>query len=98
MQILATLNFGATGVSEVQISPAFKRGAGAWTFLNARRGSLPITGQNHVFMSGSVDIIKGDLMRFDIRATNALASFDTEILINASQIPAAVIDFLLFIR
>lgn len=98
LQILATLNFGTTGVSEVQVSPLFKRGAGAWTYLNARRGGLPITGQNHVFMTGSVDIIKGDLMRFDIRATNALAEFDTEILINTSQIPAAVIDFLLFIR
>lgn len=98
MQILATLNFGATGLSEVQVSPVFKRGLGPWTYLNARRGGLPITGQNHIFMSGSVNVIKGDLIRFDIRATNALASFDTEILPNTSQIPAAVLDFLLFIR
>ena len=32
------------------------------------------------------------------RATNLLAKFDTEILVNGSQIPAVVIDFILFIR
>ena len=98
LQILATLNFGSTGISEVQISPAFKRGALPWAYLNARRTELPIIGPNSSFMSGSVDIIKGDKMRFEIRATNLLAKFDTEILPNTSQIPAAVIDFILFIR
>lgn len=98
LQILATLNFDATGISEVQVSSAFKRGALPWAFLNARRTELPIIGANSSFMTGSVDIIKGDQLRFDVRATNLLAKFDTEILVNGSQIPAVVIDFILFIR
>jgi hypothetical protein len=98
LQILATLNFDAGGISEVQISPAFKRPPGAWTFLNARRAGLPITGQNHVFMSGSVDVFKDDQLRFELKATNLLAKFDTEVLTNVSTIPAAVIDFKIFPR
>ena len=98
LQILATLNFLSTGVSGVEIAPVFKRGAGAWTYLNARRAGLPIIGQNHAFMTGSVDIEVGDKMRFEIKANNLNASFATEVLSNTAIIPAGVIDFLLLIR
>ena len=98
LQVLATLNFAATGISEVQVSTAFKRGVLPWAFLNARRTELPIVGPNSSFLSGSVDIIKGDQLKFEVKAINLLAKFDTEILPNTSQIPAAVIDFILFIR
>lgn len=98
LQILATLNFATTGVSEFQVSPAFKRDPGAWSFLNSRRGVIPVIGGNDLFLSGSVDIIKGDMMRFEIRDTNIKASLVTEALPNGSQFPATVMDFLLMIR
>jgi len=98
LEIIATLNIDtSTGNSNISVCPEINTGAG-WVFLNARHAELPVIGQRQTVMSGFLPfrINKGCKLRFQMSSSDGAADFKTEALPNFAIIPAAIVDFVLF--
>lgn len=97
LDVSAIVNFSAGATpTEIQVSPMRDQGAGFET-LNARTGSVTVLINQQVDFQGTLHIQKGDKLRFDVSNPNNNAIFKTDILDNGAIVPAAIIDFKMWV-
>jgi hypothetical protein len=96
LQISAIVNFDSTVPTRIDVAPFRDKGTG-YEPLNARTGEITVLTNQQLDFHGIIHAEKGDKIKFDVCDNSNVANFVTEVLPNSAVVPAAIIDFTMWV-